>query len=472
MSFSLQWTRDGVDISGATGNSYLVADADLGKDLAFRVVAANVAGSTTATSTPLPIPASGSPPVISGTPPAFAEIGTPYAGFTPGEIGGTLPLVYSLHAGTLPAGLSLNASTGSITGTTTANETQTGLVIRVTDAHGRFADLAAFSITSALGVTPATYVAAIASHLVAGGTLLMQPGDYGTISLASKVAGGSGITLLGQAGVHCASISTNTSSGFTFDSIAITGKNSSGYAVTISTGSSNMEVTRCLVGTAVADGSGLQARSASNVRFTHNTVMNKYQAITGLLTDGLTITHNTIIGMVVDGIFGTGVTNVTVEYNTGTSAAVTSGHPDFCQFDSSGTTRSANLTIRYNNFDRQSGGPAQAYFLSRCDNVILDSNAAFGSMVNGVSASEVTNVSATNTFVQGWDYAPKLIVRGASNTVAFTGDFATRFENYNGSGVNTNVTISGNTVIANATDPTDRTAYLAFLAAHPLIPTA
>lgn len=472
MSFSLQWTRDGVDISGATGNSYLVVDADLGTDLAFRVVASNVAGSTTATSVPLPIPASGSPPVISGTPPADALIGTPYAGFTPSVIGGTLPYTFSLHTGTLPGGLSLNTSTGSITGTTTTNETQTGLVIRVTDAHSRFADLAAFSITSALGVTPATYVAAIASHLVGGGTLLMQPGDYGTISLAGKVA--NGITLLGQAGVHCASITTTTSSGFTFDLIEVTDKNSSGYGATIGTGSSNVEVTRCVVGTSVANGSGLQARSASNVRFTHNTVMNKGQAITGLLTDGLVITHNTIIGMVTDGIFGNGCTNVTVEYNTATPSS-TSGHPDFIQFDSSGTTRSAGLVIRYNNFDRQSGGPAQGYFLSRCDNVTIDSNAAFGSMANGVAVSQCTNVAALNTFVQGWDYAAGFIVRGASDTVNFTGNFAASFSNYAGNGANTNVTpiplLSGNHVQGQASGPTDRTAYLAFLAAHN-IPTA
>lgn len=57
------------------------------------------------------------------------------------------PFSYAVQAGTLPAGLSLNASTGVISGTPTATDTQSGIVVRATDATPNAADTNAFSIT-------------------------------------------------------------------------------------------------------------------------------------------------------------------------------------------------------------------------------------------------------------------------------------------------------------------------------------
>jgi len=81
---------------------------------------------------------------ISGTAPAVGTVGSAYS-FTPGASGGRGTKTFVL-TGTLPAGLSFNGATGVISGTPSGVETQSGLSITVTDADGRTASLAPFSI--------------------------------------------------------------------------------------------------------------------------------------------------------------------------------------------------------------------------------------------------------------------------------------------------------------------------------------
>jgi hypothetical protein len=64
--------------------------------------------------------------------------------------GGTPPLTWSISAGTLPAGLGLNSTTGAISGTPTTAGTSS-FTVRVADARGQ-ADTQALSIT--IGTTP------------------------------------------------------------------------------------------------------------------------------------------------------------------------------------------------------------------------------------------------------------------------------------------------------------------------------
>jgi large repetitive protein len=61
------------------------------------------------------------------------QVGTAY-GTTLTATGGTTPYTWSLTSGTLPAGLSLNASTGAITGTPAASASATVLTFQVTDS--------------------------------------------------------------------------------------------------------------------------------------------------------------------------------------------------------------------------------------------------------------------------------------------------------------------------------------------------
>lgn len=86
------------------------------------------------------------PVAISGTPVLTAAVGAAYHFAVTGSEG-TAPLGYTLHAGTWPAGVTLDADTGSVDGPATAVETQAGLTIRVTDAYGSVKDLAPYTLT-------------------------------------------------------------------------------------------------------------------------------------------------------------------------------------------------------------------------------------------------------------------------------------------------------------------------------------
>lgn len=77
---------------------------------------------------------------------ANGTVRTAYAGFTVKATGGTSPYTFAVTSGTLPAGLSLNASTGAISGTPTTAGTSSSIVITVTDADDDTHALPAISI--------------------------------------------------------------------------------------------------------------------------------------------------------------------------------------------------------------------------------------------------------------------------------------------------------------------------------------
>jgi hypothetical protein len=85
-------------------------------------------------------------PQIAGTPVTTATNGVAYAGFTVAGDHGKTPYAYSIAAGALPTGITLNTSTGAVTGTPSVTGTFAGIVIRVTDDRGNTADLPAFTI--------------------------------------------------------------------------------------------------------------------------------------------------------------------------------------------------------------------------------------------------------------------------------------------------------------------------------------
>ena len=76
------------------------------------------------------------PPAISGSPPQFATRLSPYT-YAPSVSGGQSPFTWSIATGILPAGLSLNPSTGVISGTPTSTTFLIqNIVIRVVDLVG------------------------------------------------------------------------------------------------------------------------------------------------------------------------------------------------------------------------------------------------------------------------------------------------------------------------------------------------
>jgi hypothetical protein len=84
---------------------------------------------------------------LTGTP-GVATQNVAYS-WTPTFGGGAAPYTFSIVAGTLPNGLSLNTSTGVISGTPTGTGTSSGITLRITDSAGSPAhvDLTGLSIT-------------------------------------------------------------------------------------------------------------------------------------------------------------------------------------------------------------------------------------------------------------------------------------------------------------------------------------
>jgi hypothetical protein len=93
------------------------------------------------------------------------QVGKPYSA-TLTATGGTLPYTWSLAAGTLPAGLALNAASGAITGAPTASAAASALTFKVTDS-GNPAQSATTSLT--LTIAPASL--AITTPSLPGGQL-------------------------------------------------------------------------------------------------------------------------------------------------------------------------------------------------------------------------------------------------------------------------------------------------------------
>ena len=82
---------------------------------------------------------------IDGDPVLTGQDGVAYDGFTVTATGGKLPYVYSL-VGTWPAGLSIDADTGEVSGTPTEDGSFADLSVRVTDDDTDTADLAEFTL--------------------------------------------------------------------------------------------------------------------------------------------------------------------------------------------------------------------------------------------------------------------------------------------------------------------------------------
>ncbi|MDG4902782.1 MULTISPECIES: Ig domain-containing protein [unclassified Mesorhizobium] len=91
-------------------------------------------------------PPQATPLLAAGTPVPDAMVGLAYSAQM-SATGGTVPYTFSIASGTLPSGLSINSSTGEISGTPSGTGVSSGIVLRVTDADGSTDDLPSFTIT-------------------------------------------------------------------------------------------------------------------------------------------------------------------------------------------------------------------------------------------------------------------------------------------------------------------------------------
>ena len=161
-----------------------------------------------------------------------ATVGAPYSqGVT--ATGGTGTYTYSVTAGSLPAGLTLNASTGVISGTPTGAATS-NFTVTATDGNGATGSRAfSFVVNGAMAVNPATLPNGTA------GTAYSQTvsATGGNGSYTFSVTAGSlpaGLTLNASTGALTGTPSTASSSNFTLTAVDGTGATASrAYTVTI-----------------------------------------------------------------------------------------------------------------------------------------------------------------------------------------------------------------------------------------------
>jgi hypothetical protein len=122
-----------VEISGATGTTYSAGSADVNSYVRLKTTATNSAGTITDVS-----PAAG--PIVTAatiTAPTSGLTGTTGTAYSlPLNIsGGKTPITFAITDGALPAGLTINAATGQISGTPTGSGTYT-FTVTATDGNG------------------------------------------------------------------------------------------------------------------------------------------------------------------------------------------------------------------------------------------------------------------------------------------------------------------------------------------------
>lgn len=134
-----------------------------------------------------------------------------FAGFTPTRTGGTGPFTYAISSGTLPGGLTLNTSTGAVTGTFTGYGTSS-CTLQVTDANSNTATLTLnFNITRAL---------ALSGSAPSGTQNSAYPGFTPT-----RVGGAGTITYSISSGTLFTGLSLNTSTGAITGTATVFGTN-------------------------------------------------------------------------------------------------------------------------------------------------------------------------------------------------------------------------------------------------------
>ena len=151
-------------------------------------------------------------PSVTSAAPASGVVGTAYSTtFT--SSGGTAPNVWSVSVGSLPAGLTLNPSTGVLSGTPTSAGT-TDFTVKVTDANNQFATRAvSLLIKSATSVALSTSVSSVSFGTSVTLTATVTPSDATgsvTFTVVPAVGWQHGLTLTLGSGTISGGVATLT----------------------------------------------------------------------------------------------------------------------------------------------------------------------------------------------------------------------------------------------------------------------
>ena len=165
---------------------------------------------------------------------------------TPVIVGGHAPLVFAITGGTLPAGLSMDTTTGRIFGTPSAVGS-TALTVQITDAAGDSAEIAqtfeslaayvALAITGGMTGTSKTYQRATGSEVISPGNTLGTTGGSGTITWSwARISGSTKISAAAPSsrttGFNCSAAPGENVSAL-FRATATDGITSATYDVTV-----------------------------------------------------------------------------------------------------------------------------------------------------------------------------------------------------------------------------------------------
>jgi large repetitive protein len=140
------------NISGATSASYIPTISELGKYIVVVATATNRVGSVPETSNPTLV-IQPEIDLVAPSPVPGATVGTAYV-LSLAAAGGVGAFAYTVSNGSLPAGLTLDPSTGQLAGTPTTAGTYT-FTVRATDSNGVFKDVVVTLVVAAATVTPA-----------------------------------------------------------------------------------------------------------------------------------------------------------------------------------------------------------------------------------------------------------------------------------------------------------------------------
>lgn len=124
--YSYVWLGSGSATALSVGANYTPVNSDLAHTLTCTVTASNAAGTTTVpitTAATNPVVAAGAatPPTFTASSPANVTVGSTYSYMFAAS--GTSPIAFSVSAGALPTGVTLNPTTGLISGTATTGGT-------------------------------------------------------------------------------------------------------------------------------------------------------------------------------------------------------------------------------------------------------------------------------------------------------------------------------------------------------------
>lgn len=268
---------------------------------------------------------------LSGSPPAASQ-GQAYS-WTPTRTGGFSPFTYTVVSGALPAGLSLNASTGEISGTPSTLTAGTAVTLRIADSESYTDDHAVTFVVNAY--TPIDLTGSVSGQSdtvqTYAGTKTISPnyaslatnGGVGTITYSWARISGSTAISANSASAKETTFAATAAPGATVSALfrltATDGTSSDTFDVTV--GLTNTYVEPSLTGT-------LTARSTRTVAYSSGLTVNNgvgpftWAVTVGTLPTGMTINSSTgvISGTPTDTSYTTRNITVTVTDAQGRSA--------------------------------------------------------------------------------------------------------------------------------------------------------